>query len=68
MIISKRVKVPRDNAGSAQLLDRLQEYFRINAGGKVLRFAIVDVSGKDLVVDASIRVEQGTAKAKAKSR
>ena len=64
MIISKRMKVPRANHSSAQLLDYMQEYFRSNVNGKVLRFAIVDVSGKDLIVDASIRVEAAAAKNK----
>lgn len=57
MIVSERIKIPRDNVDSTQLLDHIYGYFSNNVTGEVLRFAIVDINGDDLVVDISIQVE-----------
>ncbi|MCF6147095.1 MAG: hypothetical protein E3K37_00375 [Candidatus Kuenenia sp.] len=62
MIISKRIKIPRDDIDSTQLLEYILEYFRNNITGVVLRFAIVGVSTDDLVVDASIKVKDTVTK------
>ncbi|MCX8199855.1 MAG: hypothetical protein N3G76_00080 [Candidatus Micrarchaeota archaeon] len=64
MIISRRIEIPRKNVGGEQLLDYIQEYLRANVNGKVLRFAIVDVKGRSLVVDASMRVEGQSTKSR----
>ncbi|MCX8205684.1 MAG: hypothetical protein N3H30_00440 [Candidatus Micrarchaeota archaeon] len=55
MIVSRRIKVPRGDVPSDKLLEHIQEYLRNHAGGKVLRYAVVDASGKDFVVDLSVR-------------
>ncbi|GEM_PF-3712927 len=60
MIVSRRINIAIGKCDSAHLLDRMQEYFRNNVEGKVLRFAIVEVKGKDLVVDASIKMDKNT--------
>lgn len=60
MIVSRRMKVPRGNAPADKLLEHMHEYLRNNAGGKVLRYAIVDVKGNDFIVDVSVRADAGS--------
>ncbi len=57
MIISKRMKIRRNKVDSTQLLDYLNDYFKDNVDGQVLRFAITGTSGSDMVVDVSIVVQ-----------
>ncbi|MEM0437876.1 MAG: hypothetical protein QXU54_01100 [Candidatus Micrarchaeia archaeon] len=57
MIVSKRIKVPRGDAPADKLLEHMHDYLRNNAGGKVLRYAIVDVKGNDFIVDVSVRTD-----------
>ncbi len=57
MIISKRMKIRRNKVDSTQLLDYLNDYFKNNVDGQVLRFAITGMSGRDMVVDVSIIVQ-----------
>ncbi|OHB71167.1 MAG: hypothetical protein A2W17_00430 [Planctomycetes bacterium RBG_16_41_13] len=64
MIVSKRIKIPRDGVDSTQLLEHLQEHFSNTLTGEVLRFAIVEVIGEDLIVDASIMVKDAGTKGK----
>jgi len=61
MVISTRIKIPRDNVDSAQLLEHILEYFKNNISGEVLRFAIVGVSMGELVIDASIKEKDTVA-------
>lgn len=63
MIVSKRIKVPRGNVPGDRLLEYMHEYLRNRAGGKVLRYAIVDASGKDFIVDLSVREDATVASA-----
>lgn len=62
MIVSKRINIQRGNIDSTKLLDHIQDYFSSNISGEVLRFAIVGLSGDDLVVDASIRIDKPVTK------
>lgn len=63
MIISKRIKIPkRKVGGSSHLLDYIQEYLNSKINGDVLRFAIVGLSGQDLLVDVSVRITTEKAK------
>jgi hypothetical protein len=55
MIESKRIILKK--VESKNLLDHILTYFRNNVNGKVLRFAIVEVKGKNLVLDVSVRTE-----------
>lgn len=62
MIVSERINIQRGNIDSTKLLDHIQDYFSSNISGEVLRFAIVGLSGDDLVVDASIRIDKPVTK------
>ena len=64
MIVSKRIKIPRDGVDSTQLLEHILEHFRNTLTGEVLRFAIVEVIGEDLIVDASIMEKDAGTKIK----
>mgnify|MGYP000706047884 CR=1 FL=1 len=58
MIVSKRLLVKRGKVKSEKLLGLLEGHFKKKVKGDVLRFAVVDVKGDRLVVDASVRVRK----------
>ena len=62
MIVSKRMKIRRNDVDSTQLLEYLNNYFQDNVDGQALRFAIIGMVGNDMVVDVSIRVRESASK------
>ncbi|MCF6152229.1 MAG: hypothetical protein E3K38_08035 [Candidatus Kuenenia stuttgartiensis] len=64
MVVSKRIKIPRNGVDCTQLPEYLQEHFNNTLTGEVLRFAIVEVIGEDLIVDAAIMVNDTVTKRK----